>query len=513
MRKVRENIVSSFGNQAVFAAGQSVFNDDGSVAVAPGQYVFYDPKTLQSLGPGTTVDTHSEIVIGIGIDLNGDGVAETVRANYGDKLHGCYIDRANAQAATCGTPEIVDLLFKCVGCGDELGITVKVEDDQTQNEYPYNQHATYAEAVKATCIDCEDCDPGYDPKKAVCEFVEKFNNSSYKAEYGKFGYKKRNRKAQSKGFKAVQLHDTSLWYCLSATQPNGSCENCTHVDGIKAYTIDGGEAVEFTNSLDPANPTLTLQGRLQSIVNELNEALAGDGHAVITSGAGACCDIQLHVNTCRTFTLEDSTDTPITPCQTESPFDPVAVQDGCTNCGTAGTVTFDAGIRFISETIELECGQFGIDNPRGFLTRKLEVFPTDGFLEGATFTRKVQEGTEPENSGYQWLWREYAQDNGGRGREYDAFTQFGYGLHGLPLGKGRSSNYSTASCKENYCSYILEHALPNSDTGVHGNRTAARGRSVFLIPSGDAATIADFEAILNGYVTSSGCPVKAAINC
>lgn len=635
MRKVRENIIASYGDQAVFSADQCVYNDDGTVAVGVGQLVFYNPRTLQSVGPTVTVAASSELVVGIGYDLDGDGVADTIRTGFGDKLYGGNIQAVTAEPASCGSPEIVDLLFKCVGCDEDLSIEVKVRDDQTENEYPYNQYAGYVETVRTTCIDCEDCDPTFDGDEAICQFVKQFNESGYKAEYGMYGYNKnRNKKANPKGFRAVQLHPTSLWYCISSASPN-ACDTCSHVEGIKAFTVDGVQTT-LSNALDPANPTLTLRGRLKSIEKQINDVLGGDGHAIVTAGTNeSCCQIQLHVNTCQAFTLIDDQDATITPCKVENPFgginatgtltlsanlsntetvviggktytaqssltdsdgnfligasasdtidnliaainlgtgsgslyaasttantdvvatagagdtlvltaltsgtpgnsvtttetsataawgaatleggvDAFAFARECSNCSSANQVTFTNGIRFIADPVELECGVFGIDNPRGFLTRKLEVFPVSGFQSGATYVRKAQVGMEPENTGYQWLWREYAQDAGGRGRDYIPFTQTGYGLHGLPLGKGRSSNYQTAACREQYCSYVIEHSIPNKDTGVHGNMTAARGRTVILIPQGDTVTQADFEAILNNYITSVPGMTLSSVTC
>jgi len=120
----------------------------------------------------------------------------------------------------------------------------------------------------------------------------------------------------------------------------------------------------------------------------------------------------------------------------------------------------------------------------------------------------------PENLGYDWLVREYKSENSGRGRNHDNYEWPGYGYNGLPLDRGRTSGISPCvKCAGQYCSYALEHTVPHHDFSVHGQYAEYRGRTIVLIPTEDSITRTEFEAVINPYLTSQGCPIKKEITC
>lgn len=540
MRKARENILVAGGNQSIFAANTPVFvcDADGNYTlngIFDKQLVIYDYATNISLGPGAVITDADRIVIASGVDTNGDGLADVLRKSFGDSVFGCEIQAATAEPPRCGVESIVDLFYKCVHCHEQFGITVTVEDDNTQNKYPYNRPAAYNFSVDTGCCVCDSCEDGIDAEKLTCLLIDQINNKGYLTNArNQSVFQKLAKKKPNYPFYAVRLYGghprASIDYCLDPVA--GTCGDCLNMEGVKGLTfthpVNGATAVTFTNSLNPSDGTVSLQAQLPGIVSQINKALDGFGSAVVTSsltGTGRpCCPYQLQINTCVTdFALIDDEDAEITPCQEADPFAAIALPNNCPTCDVpgAGSYTPVAGIRIIAKPVDIDCNcDFPPDTPRGYLGRDIKVLPTSGFACGATYVKTVQKQILPENLGYEWKWREYTADNGGSGRGHNPWGYDPHGAFGLPLRPGVGSYnqgsraYSTkAVCKETYCSYILEHSLPNTDTGIHGRKTATRGRTVILIPSGDAVTRAEFEAIINPYLLSAGCPVKKSIVC
>jgi len=510
MRKVRENIIPSMGNYPVYPAGQPVFNCDyPTINPLPGQIVIYDPQTQLSLGPGITTDDYDRIVIGVACDDNGDGVANSIRKVFGDQLFGCYINAVTAEPPSCGMPEIHDFLFKCTDCDTPYSINITREDDVTQNSFPYNRPACYTYTAETECGGCDECDPSHDCTDLVCKLIDQINGKPKNRRTLKSRFNKRTEDAE-KGFSAVRLYPHSVDYCI--TPLKGECVDCMEIPAITGVSF-GGKTVTFNQTVNPANPANSYQAQLASIQTQINRALDGNGSGIATKGAGVCCPNQLQVNTCFTdFQLLGEGGAPITPCHVSNPFDPINIEKDCKNCDdTPQTKEFKCGIRIIADPVKIECGCFVNVNPQGYLGRKLSIVPGSGFVKGSTYIREVQGEKIPEGIGAIWQYRDYASDTGGSGRPHRPYDM-PIGTLGLPSGTSKASN-TKVKCDASYCSFILEHQLPNTDTGVHGNKTQARGRSVILIPSGDLTTIESFQEVLNSYVTSSGCPVKQEVLC
>jgi len=208
MRKSRENIIVAKGNYGLFPAGEMVFNGDGSINVLPGQIVFYDPVTKKGLGPGTTVSDVDRIKLGVGCDTTGDGMADTIRMTFGDNVYGCNIDALTAEPPTCGLPAIKDLLFgDCLECGQNLSIAIHVEDDSTQNQYPYNKKAEYIYTASTGECGCDDCDDAVPCEQAVCALIDAINGTGPKGA-GTFTGNKGSKLNRPK-VKAVRLYEKS----------------------------------------------------------------------------------------------------------------------------------------------------------------------------------------------------------------------------------------------------------------------------------------------------------------
>lgn len=512
MRQVRENIVAAKGNYSVYTAGVSILGANGKLLPKPGQVVVYDPDTLISLGAGITKDTNPRIVIGVAEDLNGDGVSDVIRKSFGDIVHGCNITNATGKGPTCGTHEVVDLLFDCANCGEGYSVHVTVEDDQTQNQYPYNRPALYSATGTVPCNDCEDCDTAADTTALACA-IEDALNATVPTDPTKYSFYHKASPPEMP-FTAVRLYNNSYLYCLSPVTLT-ACDNCINVAGLKSITVTVGEGdpvvTAFTNNTNPDNSSYTLLGQLQGIVDQINDALDGNGHAVLVEGIGDCCPYQLEINTCATVVLTDVADATVDPCDSTNPLDAVTFAKTCKNCGaTTETKTFTAGIRIISKAIKLNCRADGYpaNPPISYLGRRINIHGS-GF--GSTYTRKVQSMTWPQNMGYTWQYRDYASDNGGHGRGHNPYNR-AYGPLNLPGDQDRANSPSVA-CGTSYCSYILGHQLPGLPTGVSEPVRNARGRTVILIPSKDEVTKASFEAIINPYLMSGSCLSLEEITC
>ena len=517
----RENILASSGNLPVYPAGQPVFSTDGYSNLAPGQLAVWNPVTLLSLGVGATPATNDRIVISVGVD------EKNIRSCFGDEIYGNYIQAVTSEGSRCGVTPVWDLLYNCVSCNDEFTISITVSDDTTQNTYPYNKPATYTYTVGTDCCSCSTCTNGIDCHQLSCALVKSINEERSNFLKGSTFLPSRKRQ-ESKGFTAhvlygganpsTALNPTTKVYCINplADACTGSCISTGTLINQITWTdaVAGAQVVPLTFTTNPLNPAETLVYQLQSVVRQINTALNGNGSATITHGTGSCCPYRLEVNTC----FNDFAITGLVPCENYNPFDPatnpITLEHNCKNCDVAPTATFSCGIRIIADAIELPCDNCRPDlNPVWMKNREIAVFPSKGFSCGSTYVRQVQPSILPENLGYDWIVKDYLSENGGSGRDHDAYEHRGYGAAGYPLERGRSGGIGNIRCSDTVCSYAIAHTLPHTDPGVRGVPHATRGTTIVLIPTQDAVTRADFEALINAYITANNPIVKATVTC
>lgn len=514
MRTIRENFLVSSGDQAVYAAGLDVFNSDGTTKVAPGQLVIWDPATATSLGSAITCADYDKIVISQGMK-NGK-----LRSCFGDVLSGCDVRAVRAQAPACGVVDIWDFYIdENINCNENFGITITIDDDDTRNLFPWNKKETYTYSVDTKDCACTECASGFDAFKLACKLRDQINNQGYnELPVNKKGIFKQVAKYGRK-FTASLLYPgtSSVVYCINPVD-GAACDNCVDADvHIRSMKFDTDTVVTFTGTSN-ADGDATLIEKLDTIVAQINAALGDNGSAIVTRGAGGCCPWRLEINSCYTdFALHSNLlgTSAITPCVPhESPFEEITIANTCPNCSALDTKTFTAGLRIVSTPVNLTCNPMSpVPNPaEGVGLRKIEVFPTKGFSCGKSYSYHKQSAGLPENLGYHFQVQEFNSDKGGMGRGHENFVRQGYGPLGLPLGIGRESAVQTV-CKESYCSYAIEHAIPYRDQTVYGNPVHPRGTTIVLIPSGDSTTRTEFEAILNNYLPSCGCPVKTAVTC
>lgn len=523
MRKSRKNILVAKGDQGLYPAGQPVFTAPkksgrgAHINVLPGQLVIYDPLTLLAVEAAEiTAGNYSRLVIGVGHDTNGDGYSDAIRKVAGDELFTRNIDAATAEPSRCGTVEVHDLLFDCIYPEEAHSVVVTVEDDFTQNTYPYNRAEEYTFTVILGEEGCVGCDDTRTCKEIACKFEQAFNGD-LEDDPTKQSVFVRGQVANYP-FQLVRLFDSSSVFCLTKT--SDTCGDCNTVDAITGITIGEEDPIVFTNTVNPADETTTLQAQLWSVVDQINDALDGNGTAVLTGNTGACCDLQLEINTCLDFVLQGADDpenpgTPLdlVPCSTSNPLAPVSQGYTCKNCDQApADKTYSCGLRVIANRVDLDCNcQYPANPPLGYLSRKVKIEAYAGFPKGATFSRKVQEATFPEGLGYQAQWDEYTQDFGGSGRDYLPYN-FNRGPLDLPNKNSRMANAVTADCKDTYCTIALVHRLPHSDDSVKGELNLTKMYTKVYIPTSATTTQTEFIAAVNAITALGNYPLPA-ISC
>jgi len=336
MRKIRENYLVADGDQSIFAAAQSVFRNDGSTNVRPGQLVVWDPLTNLSLGTDITCADYDRIVISQGTK---DG---KLRSCFGDVIYGCDVQKIRATAPDCGTADIWDFyIADNIQCNNQFSVTITVKDDDSLNTYPWNKPETYVYTVDTDDCACTDCDTAFDAKKLACKIVDQINNNGYNSlPVTSKAYFKKIPNSSTK-FTAHVLHGgiaSNVVYCISTV---AACGDCLDADVmIASMKFDTDTIVEFSGTTNAADDA-TLMSKLDKIVAQINEALGDSGSAAITGGAGACCSIRLEINSCfPDFALYSDAEatTALTPCITHNdPFDPQANDVDCPNCAVSAT--------------------------------------------------------------------------------------------------------------------------------------------------------------------------------
>lgn len=522
-RNARHNVVAAFGNYSVYPANQPIWSTDGDCLVEPGRIVVFNPQTQKSLGVGITAQSNPTIVIGVGYDSNNDGVSETIRACFGDKLYGYNITAASAEAPGCGLAPIKDFFFDCTHYDDSYTVAVTVENYRTRTEFAYGKDATYLIQAKVDKKPCDTCDSGVACQVVQCDIVDAaqgkaLGNSSpwFRDKFTEHAIK---RKWDAAPFKIVPLYGsanlakkTTKTWCVN-TVANG-CDNCIDTNFLftTATYTDAASVVQtitFTNVANTAG-TATLSAQLDRVINQINKALDGNGYAVLRKGIGKCCSYTLELNTC----FDDFAITGLAYCDESNPYDFTYVQQlYCKSCTTPSTQSpGKCGFRVIGLTEDYDCSHYATHTPIVNFLSKINIYPVGGFEEGQTYVREIQKGKEPKNLGYHWQWIDYMSDNGGSGRSQKDTTDF-YGRLALPGKNGRLTVDGTISCPSQYCSYSIHHNLPHRTTDVHGWEKQTQGLTSVIIKSSDTTTRTSFEAILNPYLSSVPFPKLSTITC
>lgn len=510
------NNVVTKGNYSMVAAGTNLWagTRKGGTGllfnVSPGQPVAFYLDKDAGTGVPTTVDSSNltadmlkkGIHIGVGVDLDDDGLVDDIRLIGQDGINGCLISQFRTIAPSYGLPEIKDLYFKDVKCDKTYSTLVKVDDNLTRSFAPW--HKTSLEFVGSTVYDCntacDNCSEGTaDAGEVACQLVDALNNDFELKLYDDLYPDFKQRRTFSRPFRAVKLHNNSFVFCF--TPADATCEDCTHIDGVAKATVN---SVEYTlqGTLNPADNTQTLIGQVQQVADQINDLFEEhigphSGHAYVTGGFGKCASIELHVNTCdANFVLTDHANAPIAPCTTNDPLATVyTLEDDCVDCGDqASTETYSAGIRIFAEQLMPECDVF-LDKPQPLYSRFIEV---DAIGDGWSCSKHrrvtAQAATPPANIGPQVQWEEYQSQPIGRGRDYRRGTN-NQGWLGLPGQKSRVRLAPLHSnCGTSYCRYDVDGAV--NIRRANNEKYPMEFFSSIFVPQGDSVTKGSVEQFL-----------------
>lgn len=374
---VQKHVVTS-GNLGFAAAGQPLFVISGKriiYNVNPGQLVAYTVNDGVSLTVDESTLAASDIYrlfVGVGIDLNGDGLTDKVRHIGIEDISGCEPREVSTSSPRCGGPQVVDFYFDCTQCNETYSVEVRVDDNRTQSFSPWNKSfQQFVGSIVTECSSCSDCPVDHNCKEVACKLSDALN-SELDLRVGSRLYPDWRGSGLPRPYFATRLHAKSLIYCLSPQTEAGACDRCTYVDALTGVEING-TYYEFVGNTNPSDSTQTLMGQIYSISDQINEFFIQEysqgqsnvnphaGSSYVTGSYQDCCPIQVHVNTCDAdFKLLDVNSDPITPQTDINPFSTYGtiVDDAncvdCTDVGVkaSGTLTL-TGQPLDTETVTI----------------------------------------------------------------------------------------------------------------------------------------------------------------
>lgn len=369
LKNIQKHVVAS-GDYALATAGQTLFTIIGSGSrrrisynVSPGQIVAYviEGGVTRTVDDGTLAagDIH-ELYIGVGVDLDGDGVTDDIRHIGIEQVGGCDPREVSTSSPRCGSPQIMDFYFDCTECNETYSVIVRVDDNQTRSYSPWNKSfSEFVGSIVTNCNSCNDCPAEHNCKEIACKLADALNND-LDLKVGSRKYPDWKGQGLPRPFFATRLHSNSFVYCLSPQTEVGGCKDCTYIGAITGALINGTKYT-FVGNTNPADATQTFPGQLDGIVQQLNDAFITEysggqvdvnphaGSAYVTGSYQDCCPIQLHVNTCdASFILLGPGDVEIVETSNNNPFTTYGTDtasNNCIDCGdqdvaARGTLTF-----------------------------------------------------------------------------------------------------------------------------------------------------------------------------
>lgn len=488
----RESILVTANNYALVTAGTKLYNADGSINILPGQLGIYDAANHTALG---TAVSKNKVYFAVGVDTNGDGIADTIRKSAGEELVKCKFDSATAEPPRGECPEIWDFMFDCTTCEAEYGIQVKVDSPEFAPFFADEMYPTYPFNITTDCCGCELCTTEHNCNEVVCKFVDAINQTTNNGP-------SKNTIKKDLPFVAERLFANV--YTIQLPCIDGNCGK-TYLEALESITING--VTTPITIADPNNANQMLIGQIKLLENQLNTILTQGTVRIYQKCSDTCYEIM--INTCDTVTAVAGKVTPSLPVVVTHPLT-VTTETNCTDCEDAGTTTktYPCGIRLISKMFPVDCGCFPPKRYIGTRYTKLGVYPTTGFSCNNFKTNQVQTVTLSEGKGVDLRWREFMQETGGAGRNYDPYVQsFGkFGVH-----SERMSSSILSQCID-YCVYSLRHHSSSNPEAPLGPTYNSILQTTLIIPSTDSTTMEQFETAFNGWNATTTCPL-GPINC
>ena len=500
----RQNILVASGNQALVTAGVKLFNTDGSLNINPGQLGIFNAKTHVAVN---AVTGGNEYYIAVGIDADGDGIAETIRKSAGEEISKCGIDAAQVKAPAEECPEIWDFVFDCVECNTDYALKVQTEGVEWM-PYFANQHLpTFTFNVfTECCTECEEETPTYACSAFVDEILEQISQTRNEAA---------NLIDQQYPFDAIALTGNSTaGKTVTITVPcydgrPAAIENLTVSTtlgaGANVYTNLCGTVANFPTVL--SNGTIN-PGQLPALAAALEAHFALDDNNVKITFYKACTNGCYHM----VITGDD-----IIAISAQEFLDEGEVCGGTSGTNgstlttstplTVGGVDYSCGIRFIGHIFPQECGCFPPKEYKSTRGTKMRVFPASGF-DCKWAVNQVQELSIAQGQGADLRWLEYKQQTGGVGRVYDSYHMH-YGKLGVYGDRVRES--VTAACVP-YCKYDLIHHTKSNPLAPMGWTHNTHLLTTVAIPSDDTNTVNSWEDVLDLLLGVGSCTLNT-ISC
>ena len=494
--------------------------------VNPGQLVMWSEDPTCSTVPKTIAPANldlaelADLKIGVGVDMDGDGLVDAIRSISPLDLQGCTIDALDATAPQCAVPQIKAIYPECVSC-DAISARVRVYDQDSIN---FSEHALKAfHEFTATyvpdCTSCSDCDKTVTCDEVVCGLVDALNNDTdFKIDGDPYPHYYNT--GVERPYKAFKLWNTWKSYCISPEVGEG-CTECNSIEALTTFTVDGDD-FDF-NLTKPGDDTQTLVAQLELAVEAINakfDEVTGvhGGFAFISRGQGTCCPIQLFVTTCDdTFEIAG-----LTECEgAVAPFPAFTKAPTCKQCGSADTTTTPScGIGIFVRPDTVPCNCWDLNRPSQFLGRWVEIDLISGSGNDNTpkYSKKATllEGQVASGFGSEIQYLEYANNIeaiGFEGFQYDLGNDE-EGWQGLPRATSRIRNAITADCNKSYCSYYLRHR-GQVEYGPHRNFINKLLDGFIHVPQNDATTKTAVEALFTKFVAlvPQTCKVLANATC
>lgn len=527
----QERHIVAYGNYPMKPGGEPLFscptgkNRPGEKIFyngVPGQLVAYthDPSVStipMTLNAADLATVTSDLIIGVFVDQDGDGVADDVRPLAGGCLDKCKIEEASVGTPHCGTPLIEAASIDCVKCDETYTVKVTIENNQTRSWSPlFKGGCEFIASMSPDCCTCDDCPPEANCKEIVCELVRQLNGELDLRINGEL-YPDWKGQGQPRPFRAVRGHDNWFTYCISPDPGDCDCNTCTKIDAITEATICG-ETVTFNGNLDPSDPSKTLIPQLQNIAFQIECAFdqyGGDqsGFAVVTQGITPCCPLQLHVVTCDPDFAIAGLEPCAAPCELKFPC-----KRRCSDCSKEPVEPYvpECWIAIIAEPEKPDCKCYLEDVPWAWygVKGKIEFMTDAGECVPNTKSQTLLEPKSPRNFGAQIQWLEYKFGfPGGRGRKYRA-SNYRKGTFGFPDDTSRLKNAVTAKCEALYCSYFLKHSNEYKPCLTSGYACTEYSSGIH-VNCDDDVTLASWEEFFNALITANNnnCKVIGEVNC